>query len=73
MNCLSSEDLNEQRNYSLTLEHTLNPHPCLGWRSISISLTGKILGFQSPPTEPTRRRRMLPYGILFQWPFPRVH
>jgi hypothetical protein len=28
MNCLSSEDLNEERNCSLILKTTLNPHAC---------------------------------------------
>jgi hypothetical protein len=28
MNCLSSEDLKEEKNFFLILEPTLNPQPC---------------------------------------------
>ncbi len=49
MDCLSAEDLKEERNCSLTRERTLNPHTCpaarmafANWRNIAIALIDRV-------------------------------
>ena len=46
MNCLSSEDLKEERNFLLTVKSTLNPHPCPVWVDRDPLLVGETSSLQ---------------------------